>query len=100
MPEPSETTKKQGYRFPKGKSGNPGGRPKEDPEVKILAQKRTKEAIERLTYWMQSDDARASVAAANALLDRGCGKPSQSVDMKVDGSLTIELVQFVPKKKA
>jgi hypothetical protein len=34
---------------------------------------------------MRSDNPRASVAAAQALLDRGCGKPQQSVDANVEG---------------
>ena len=31
-------------------------------------------------HWMQSDDGRISVAAANALLDRGFGRPAQLID--------------------
>ncbi len=68
-----------GVPFPKGKSGNPGGRPKENAEVKELAKAYTAQAIERLAHWMQSDNAKASVAAANALLDRGWGKPAQAL---------------------
>jgi hypothetical protein len=51
----------------------------ENNEVRSLSRQRTKEAIERLTFWMRSDNARASVAAANALLDRGWGKPAEPV---------------------
>jgi hypothetical protein len=68
-------------KFEKGKSGNPGGRPKEDPEVKILARQHSKDAVERLVYWMHSENAKASVSAAQAILDRAWGKPSQSVDL-------------------
>ena len=69
-------------RFEKGKSGNPGGRPKENQEVKELAREYTKEAIERLAHWMrQDDDAGASVKAAQALLDRGHGKPAQHTEL-------------------
>lgn len=66
--------------FKKGQSGNPGGRPKEDGEVKALAKKHTAEAIERLVHWMKSENAKASVSACVALLDRGWGKPSQEVE--------------------
>lgn len=66
--------------FTKGQSGNPAGRRKEDQsEVKDLARQYTVQAIERLVYWMESGEGRASVAAANALLDRGWGKPSQEL---------------------
>lgn len=65
--------------FKKGQSGNPGGRPKEAPEVKALAREHSADAIKRLAYWMRSDDPRASVAASQALLDRGYGKPAQAL---------------------
>lgn len=65
--------------FTKGKSGNPGGRPKENKEVRELARRHTKAAIDRLVDWMKSNDARASVAACAILLDRGHGKAPQAV---------------------
>lgn len=72
--------------FKKGQSGNPGGRPKEAPEVKELARVHTTEAIERLVFWLRSDNPKASVAAALALLDRGFGRPEQAVT--VSGEVT------------
>lgn len=65
--------------FQKGQSGNPGGRPKENDEVKQLAREHGPAAIARLVVWMHSDNAKASVSAANSLLDRGYGKPVQAV---------------------
>jgi hypothetical protein len=65
--------------FRKGQSGNPGGRPKELADIKELARSHTAEAVERLAHWMRSDDARASVAAATALLDRAWGKAPASM---------------------
>jgi hypothetical protein len=67
-------------KFQKGQSGNPGGRPKEDNEVKRLARQQSKAAIRRLTFWMKSDNPKASVSAAQALLDRGYGKPAQAIE--------------------
>lgn len=60
-----------------GKSGNPGGRKSSAAtfEVRQLAQQHTAEAIERLAFWMRSEEPKASVQAAMALLDRGWGKP-------------------------
>ena len=76
-------------KFSKCKSGNPGGRPKENQEVKELARTYTQEAIERLVFWMrQDDDSRASVASAQALLDRGHGKPSQHTELSGSVEMT------------
>ena len=67
----------------KGKSGNPGGRPKEDAEVKALARQYGPEAVEKLIALMRGDEDRTCLAAANSLLDRGFGKPHQSIAMDV-----------------
>lgn len=83
--------KGSGRPFPAGMSGNPGGRPKVIAEVRDLARQHTRKAIQTLVKVMQlgeSDSAR--VAAANALLDRGYGKPrtDQPVTLDVmDGAL-------------
>jgi Family of unknown function (DUF5681) len=66
-------------RFQKGKSGNPGGRPKVLAEVQELARQHGPEAIKMLTSIMEDESAPASarVSAANVILDRGYGKPAQ-----------------------
>jgi hypothetical protein len=73
-----------GKPWRKGQSGNPGGRPRIAADVKAEARKHTQEALDRLVYWMRSQDPQASIRAAMALLDRGCGKPEQAV-AKWDG---------------
>lgn len=70
-----------GKPFEKGKSGNPGGRPKAEADVKALARQHTAEAIKTLATWMRSDNAKASVSASAALLDRGWGKPGQALEL-------------------
>ena len=74
--------------FKPGQSGNPGGRPKEVREVLAAAREHSAEAIERLAYWMRSDNAKASLPACIALLNRAWGQPTQPHE--VDGRLTLE----------
>ena len=54
-------------------------------EVQQLARDAAPLCIERLRYWAESDDARASVAASQALLDRGYGRAPQHVTLASDG---------------
>src|ERR1044072_1086178 len=81
----------KGRPFPKGVSGNPGGRPKVLGDVQELARERSPDAINTLAAIMDDQKAppAARVAAANALLDRGCGKPTQPTSQtltKIDRS--------------
>lgn len=73
--------------FQKGQSGNPGGRRKEDPELRELAKKHTREALERLVFWLRSENPKASVQAASVILDRGHGKAQQQINH--EGALTL-----------
>jgi len=67
-------------RFEKGRSGNPGGRPKGDGEIRELARQHTVLALRTLSEIADhGENESARVAAANALLDRGWGKPAVPV---------------------
>jgi len=68
-------------KFEKGQSGNPGGRPKADARVRDLAQAQTENAIAALVRVLEDKKAPAAsrVSAAVALLDRGWGKPAQTI---------------------
>jgi hypothetical protein len=77
----------KGRPFQKGISGNPGGRPKVLGDVQELARQKP-EAIANIMNDEKAPSA-ARVAAANALLDRGYGKPTQPISQtlaKVDPS--------------
>ena len=81
----------KGRTFKPGQSGNPGGRPRVLRDVQELAREKSPEAIETLSNIMHDTKAppAARVAAANALLDRGYGKPTQPISQtltKVDPS--------------
>jgi len=53
--------------FVKGKSGNPGGRPKLDPEVKNLIEKFTPDAINTLAEVMKNKKGQAGARVTAAL---------------------------------
>lgn len=72
----------------KGKKtgGRHAGTPnKATVDVKAAAQVYTREAVERLAFWMRSDNAPASVSASHGLLDRAHGKAPQALT-GADGS--------------
>lgn len=84
----------------KGKSGNPGGRsPRIGPNGETaaqLARMHTPEAIATLAEVNNNPKAPAiaRVAAANALLDRGWGKPTEYVEANVQQS-GVPIIQIV-----
>jgi hypothetical protein len=74
--------------FVSGQSGNPGGRPKSIASLTIESRKYAFDAIRtlaRITKSGRSETAR--IAAAVALLDRGFGRPSQSVEMNLTADM-------------
>lgn len=87
-----------------GQSGNPSGRPKSASVIAALAQEKTESALEVLMQIMQDPEkpAASRVSAAVALLDRGYGRPAQSVQLSGDednpiGLKLIERVIVDPK---
>jgi hypothetical protein len=72
-------------RWTRGRSGNPGGRPKLPEEVKAQIRGLAPLAIAALAKALESDDERVVVAAATQILDRGYGKPAQTVNARIEG---------------
>ena len=62
-------------------SGNPGGRPRVLAEIRTLARTYTEPAVLALVEIMQHGrNESARVAAAQAVLDRGWGRPVQALE--------------------
>jgi hypothetical protein len=69
-------------KFPKGQSGNPGGRPKVLGEVQELARQHAPSAIAELARLaLKAKNETARIAAIRELLDRGYGRPRQAVEV-------------------
>ena len=60
-------------------------------EIRSLARSHTRTALNVLVGVMRSNDATAAarIAAANAILDRGWGKPPQAIQNGDDGALEL-----------
>lgn len=92
-------------QFKKGQSGNPNGRPKKLPELdKLLADVLGEEkdgitAAEAILKKLRQMAAQGNLRAAEILLDRGYGKPKQSIDMAttINGVKQIIIEPVKPK---
>lgn len=73
----AERNRKNGFK--PGQSGNPGGRPKGEREVVELARQAAPDAIAKLIELVGNADPRTAMAAANSVLDRAFGKPTQTL---------------------
>lgn len=86
-----------GKKFQKGQSGNPGGLSKEHAEIARICREKGKDAIETIVGLAQRARSESiKLAAAQYLIDRGFGKPKQSVGLESDGELVVR-VEYVER---
>jgi hypothetical protein len=94
MPNP---TGRGGWK--KGQSGNPGGQGRKAAEVfgnlAVEARKYSKMALGNLVYLAQkARNESVRLQACVAILDRGYGRPTQSIDLKTDGAPNVQVNFF------
>lgn len=85
--------------FKKGSSGNPRGRAPVAVEIfgnlAIEARKYSKMALGNLVYLAQkAKNESVRLHATIAILDRGYGRPTQSIDLKTDGAPNVQVNFF------
>lgn len=91
--------KPRGKPFKAGESGNPGGRPKrtaEELDLIAACKERAPEALAVIAGIMtKGENERNRLAAANAIIERGYGKPVQPVEASGPNGGPIETVTTV-----
>ena len=90
----AESSKKpRGKAFPKGVSGNPGGRPRRtEEEVELISacKEKTKEALDVITKLMTSSKQdTVKLGAATYIIDRGWGKATQIINANVNARIDV-----------
>lgn len=104
---PDKKKKVFGRPIQKGMVLNPTGRPKDIGKVRELAKQFTREALTTIVDLMLDPSEKGSVrlAAAEAILSRGWGRPEQSVnvthqDVPLQQQTTIELMRILDELKS
>ena len=101
-----KTAKPRGKPIPKGKSGNPGGRPRKTPEEHDLVaacKAKTPEALHVISDIMTNGEKEQTrLAAALAIIERAYGKPVQPQDVNLTGTVQAKIIiEYVrPKHSA
>lgn len=66
-------------KFKPGESGNPGGRPKADPQVVEILTAACPKAAQKLVELIDSTDVKLARVACDSILDRVLGKATQPI---------------------
>jgi hypothetical protein len=80
-------------KFPKGQSGNPGGRPKVLGEIQELARQHAPSVIAELARLaLKAKNETARIAAIRELLDRGYGRSRQALEVSAPAGDPLRLL--------
>lgn len=85
--------------FRPGQSGNPGGRPKEPPELREAIRSHAMAAVETLVKCLGAKQWSVRVRAAEAILDRAYGKPAQTLEVDSGDRVRALMQRFVDGAK-
>lgn len=88
--------------FKPGRSGNPGGREAVPKEVRDAFKRHTMEALTVVLEIMRDKKGkkRDRLAAANSILDRAIGKPTQPIDGNGEGGPITVVIRNFPDEDA
>ncbi len=83
--------------FQKGKSGNPGGRPKVNPQFRLGLEKLEPIALKVLGDGLKSADEKIQVACMKEVFDRLYGRPAQSMEIGGKPDAPPVAVEFIDR---
>ena len=87
----TETKKYKPHLFQKGVSGNPGGRPRVNPEVREILKAHSVEAARKLVEMINHENPKIAMWAITDILDRTQGKAlqAQDINMEISGHVDV-----------